>query len=97
LETHSATSLYVFMQHTIPLQPLLISFICGSVKAVGLGSLIVEGSIHWHASCFFILGDLRLLSQAYIRHTTLGLYLLATWKLNYCNDTPKANFTLVWH
>lgn len=61
-----------------------------------LVSLIIEGPGYYHASWFFILGDLCFLSQVYSKHRTLRLYLLATWKLNYCNDTPKANFTLVW-
>lgn len=51
---------------------------------------------HCRVLSFSILGD-SVSSAICTRHPDLRLYLQAPWKWNHCNDTPKANFTLVWH
>lgn len=51
---------------------------------------------HCRVRTFSILGD-SVSSAICIRHPDLRFYLQAPWKWNHCNDTPKANFTLVWH
>lgn len=73
------------------LQPLRIQSLCRAVRGAGLGSLVTEESGYFPSLVTSVS------SAMCVRHSDLSLYLQAPWKWNHCNDTPNANFTLVWH